>query len=86
MVASKLEVLLAIASSEFNQTTHVHYMPVGKQFTGTLRQMRAQGFIEPLNTSFYKLTVTGWNYIRTQDKSIFEKQDAAIDKFVDSLQ
>jgi DNA-binding PadR family transcriptional regulator len=85
LTATKLEVLLAIASSEFHQTTHVHYMPVGKKFTGMLRNMRAQGFIEPLNTNYYTLTTKGWNYIRTQNKTRFTELDKAVDTFVDGL-
>ena len=86
MLATKLEVLLAVASSEFHQTTHVHYMPVGKEFTGMLRQLRASAHIEPKNTNYYKLTKKGWNYVKKQNKVLFKDQDAAIDKYVDSLQ
>lgn len=85
MNATKLEVLLAVASSEFHQTTHVHYMPVGKKFTAMLRHLRAHKFIEPISESYYRLTEKGWNYVRTQDTSVFKAKDAAVDKFVDGL-
>ena len=60
-------------------------MPIGKKFTGMLRQMRAQGFIEPISKSFYKVTMKGWNYIRIQDTSMFDEKFKAIDEFVDGL-
>jgi hypothetical protein len=80
-----LEVLLAIASSEYHQKSHVLFMPAEKKFTGMLRTMRSQKFIEPISESFYKLTTKGWNYVRTQNMSKFKAQDAAIDAFVDGL-
>jgi len=83
--ATKLEVLLAIAASEFHKTTHVHYMPVGKEFTDMLRHLRATACIEPLNENYYKLTKKGWLFIRKQQKVKFEEVDRAIDEFVDDL-
>jgi hypothetical protein len=85
MTATKLEVLLAIASSEFHKTTHVHYMPVGKEFTTMLRNLRASACIEPLNENYYTLTKKGWNYVRKHSKVKFKDVDAQIDKFVDDL-
>ena len=85
MNASKLEVLLAVAASEFNKTTHVHFMPIGKEFISMLRMMRSTGNIEPFNENYYVLTKKGWHYIRKQQKVKFSEQDKAIDAFVDGL-
>lgn len=60
-------------------------MPIGKKFTGVLRLLRAQKFIEPLSKRFYKVTEKGWNFIRTQDGSPFTAKFKEIDKFVDGL-
>ena len=85
MQATKLEVLLAVASSEFEKTTHVIFMPAGKEFVGMLRTLRSTGSIETLNEKYYTLTEKGWNYIRKQDIKKFKVMDAEIDKFVDGL-
>jgi DNA-binding PadR family transcriptional regulator len=85
MEASKLEVLLAIAASEFNRTTHVHFMPAGKSFVSMLRYMRSTGCIEPLSESYYRLTKKGWKYLRRHQKDRFRDVDKQIDSFVDGL-
>jgi len=85
MQATRLEVLLAIATSEFEKTTHVHFMPVGKSFVGMLKKLRITGHIEPLAGKYYIVTKKGWHYIRKQQKEHFKQQDDAINKFVDGL-
>lgn len=85
MEATKLEVLLAVATSEFEKTTHVHFMPAGKSFVNMLKRMRSTGCIEPLNEKYYTLTKKGWHYIRKQNIVRFKDMDAQIDAFVNNL-
>jgi DNA-binding PadR family transcriptional regulator len=85
MEATKLEVLLAVATSEFEKTTHVHFMPVGKSFVNMLKRMRSTGCVEPLNEKHYTLTKKGWYYIRKQNIEQFKDIDAQIDNFVNKL-
>ena len=71
--------------SEYYETTHVHYIPAGCNYTKMLKMMRSMGFVEPLGVQFYKLTDKGKKYVlRTNNEAII-KQDAEIDKFVDGL-
>ena len=85
MQATKLEVLLAVASSEFHKSTHVNFMPAGKEYRKMLRSLRSTGHIEPLTENYYQLTKKGWHYIRKQQKVKFKDVDKAIDAFVDNL-
>lgn len=82
---SKYEMLLAIAMSELNQTTHVHYIPAGKEYTSVLRIMRSTGYVTPMGTDFWKLTDKGRKYLVVQQKPKFLKVDADIDAFIDAL-
>jgi len=82
---TKKELLLAIAMSEYYEVTHVHYIPAGTNYTKFLKVMRAQGFIEPMVTQFYKLTKKGKDYLIRNGDPQFAKADAEIDKFIDGL-
>jgi len=84
---TKKELLLAISASEYNEVTHVHYIPPRCNYTKMLKVLRAQGFVEPMASKYYKLTQKGKNYIlrQTPGEPDFTKQDAEIDKFVDDL-
>lgn len=82
---TKKELLLAIAMSGYYQTTHVHYIPAGTDYTGMLLKMRSAKMVEPLGESFYKLTRKGWNYLRRQDLERAQAADTEIDKFISNL-
>jgi len=83
--ATKKEVLLAIAMSGFYQTTHVHYMPIGKQYTNMLMRLRAGGYVEPMMENFYKLTKKGREYLVRQDVLDVQDIDNQIDAFIEKL-
>lgn len=83
--ATKLEVLLAVAMSELHQTTHVIFMPVGKEFTRMLTHLRAAKLIEPKTENYYTVTEKGYRYIKKKQVTKFRALDAEIDKFVDAL-
>ncbi|KKK65760.1 hypothetical protein LCGC14_2970870, partial [marine sediment metagenome] len=65
--ATKTEVLLAIAMSNYYQTTHVHYMPAGKKYTTTLMAMRSTGNVIPMGKHFYTLTKKGRDFLVRQN-------------------
>lgn len=83
--ATTLEVLLAIAMSGYYQTTHVHYMPIGKQYTKTLMRLRGESYVVPMGENFYTLTKKGRDYITRQNITECSKVDSKIDEFIDNL-
>lgn len=82
---SKYELLLAISMSEFNRTTHVHFLPPGKEYLSMLVKVKNQKMVEPVGESFYKLTTKGWIYLKNKDLEKFKDIDKEIDDFVDNL-
>jgi len=82
---TKKEMVLAIAMSEFYTTTHVHYIPVGANYTDMLKALVFKKVIEPKGVNFYKLTKSGWKYLKKQGVNHFRDADKAIDAFVDEL-
>lgn len=82
---SKQELLLAIAMSEFYRTTHVHYLPPGKEYISMLVKLKNKKLIEPIGEMFYKLTDKGRMSIKSAEREKFQDLDKQIDDFVDNL-
>ena len=81
--STRYEVLLAIAMSEFYRTTHVMFMPPGKEYLQMLGILKNKKLIEPIGENFYKLTKKGWKKLKAlySDSVIDQK----IDEWVDNL-
>ena len=82
---TKLEMLLAIAMSEFYQKTHVLFLPPNTSYRGMLKTLVTKKYIEPKSLNYYKCTAKGNRYIQNNRKKEFSAADNAIDRFVDSL-
>jgi hypothetical protein len=77
--------VLAIAMSENFQTTHVHYIPAGTHYTDMLKTLVFKKVVEPKGTNFYKLTKSGWVYLKKLNITKLQLLDKEIDAFVDAL-
>lgn len=82
---TKNEMLLAIAMSEFHQTTHVLFIPPGTEYTNMLKILKNKGWIKQKTESFFELTKKAWSYVKRRRAEELKKKDAAIDAFVDGL-
>lgn len=82
---TKYEMLLAVAMSEFHETTHVLFIPPGTHFRRMLKIVHNSSHIIPLAKEYWKLTEKGWKYLKSHKSKDFSSEDAAIDAFVDSL-
>ena len=82
---TKTELLLAIAMSNYYQTTHVHYIPPGTRYTKMLKGARADKTVIPMGEHFYTLTKKGRDYLTRQNLEKFKDADAQIDSFIDNL-
>jgi len=81
---TKQEMLLAVAMSEYYETTLVHFIPYRTVYTNMLKAMRSEGFIEPISEieTNYKLTKKGKSYLITKDAELFIEEDKEIDEFI----
>lgn len=82
---SKYELLLAISMSEFYRTTHVHFLPPGKEYISMLAKLKNKKLIEPVGEKFYKLTDKGRMSIKSTEVERFRDIDKQIDDFVNNL-
>jgi hypothetical protein len=82
---TKMEMLLAIAMSEFFEKTHVLFIPPKTSYRQMLKTLVNSKEIEPISISFYKVTTKGHAYIQLHYEHTLIEADAQIDKFVDGL-
>lgn len=84
------ELLLAIAMSEFYQTTHVMFLPPNTEYIHMLHAVKNKKLVTNMAQNFYKLTEKGWRKIRARyNESMKEPRmqqaDKAIEEFLNSL-
>ena len=82
---TKMEMLLAVAMSEYKEITHVHFIPPGTNYIAQLTHLKKEQYIELLESEFYKLTPKAHKYIQRQSILHFKTADKQIDTFVDNL-
>ena len=82
---TKYEMLLAIAMSEFHETTHVLFVPPLTNYTHMLKILNNSNHIKPKGQSYWVLTKKGWRWLKNNKKDAFTELDAQIDAFVDGL-
>lgn len=84
------ELATAILLSEFNQKSHVNFIPFGKEYLTTLNLFKRKKYCKPLSngSKFIVLTEKGrrkFSSEKLEDKLKFMTQYEEIDKFIDDL-
>jgi hypothetical protein len=82
---TKYEMLLAIAMSEFHETTHVLFIPPDTNYRHMLKVLENSKHIQPLGKSYWVLSKKGWKWLKNNKKDQFTQKDAEIDAFIDNL-
>ena len=72
--------------SEFYQTTHVKFIPVGAHYTDMLTVFRRKKWVEPIGENFWKLSAKGKQQLgKEQVNKKMEEKFQEVDKFIDKL-
>lgn len=84
------KLLLAIAMSEFHQTTHVMFIPPKTEYLHMLRLVKNKKLVDNIGEKFYKLTKKGWRKLNARSSQLikderYKKAYEEIDTFVNSL-